>query len=101
LIGALRSLRVRLALTGSLAIYLPVVLVFAVTSINQREVTDIAPDGGTREVAQTSVDPTGWTIATVIALLPITWRSRGGGRAGRCTPSCGFAKRPSGSRPPT
>lgn len=72
MIGALRSLRVRLALTGSLAIYLPVVLVFAVTAVNQREVADIAPDGSTRQVSQTSVDPNGWTTATVIALLPIT-----------------------------
>jgi signal transduction histidine kinase len=68
----MRSLRVRLALTGSLAIYLPVVLLFAVTAINQREVVDIAPDGTARQVSQTSVDPAGWTLLTVIALLPAT-----------------------------
>ncbi|WP_081913863.1 sensor histidine kinase KdpD [Glycomyces sp. NRRL B-16210] len=70
--GALRSLRVRLALTGSLAIYLPVVLVFAVTAINEREVVEVDPSGVERRVAQTGVDPTGWAVLTVIALLPVT-----------------------------
>ncbi|GAA2131245.1 ATP-binding protein [Glycomyces algeriensis] len=72
MIGALRSLRARLALTGALAIYLPVVLVFAVTSIDQHEVTETAPDGTTRLVSATGVDPTGWAWATVLALLPVT-----------------------------
>ncbi|MEU5156800.1 ATP-binding protein [Glycomyces sp. NPDC021274] len=72
MIGALRSLRARLALTGALAIYLPVVLVFAVTSIDRHEVTETAPDGTTRLVSATGVDPTGWAWSTVIALLPVT-----------------------------
>lgn len=72
MIGALRSLRARLALTGALAIYLPVVLVFAVTSIDQHEVTETAPDGTTRLVSATGVAPTGWAWFTVIALLPVT-----------------------------
>lgn len=69
---ALRSLRVRLALTGSLAIYLPVVLVFAVTAINEREVIEIDPSGAERRVTATGVDPTGWAVFTVLALLPVT-----------------------------
>lgn len=72
MIGALRSLRARLALAGALAIYLPVVLVFAVTSIDSHEVTETAPDGTTRLVSATGVDPTGWAWATVPALLPVT-----------------------------
>ncbi|MFG3340331.1 sensor histidine kinase [Glycomyces sp. NPDC048151] len=70
--GVLRSLRARLALTGTLAIYLPVVLVFAVTSIDEHEVTETAPDGTTRLVSATGIDPTGWAWATVVALLPVT-----------------------------
>lgn len=72
MIGALRSLRVRLALTGSLAIYLPVVLVFAVTSVIEHEETQVGADGTARLVASTGVEPTGWAVATVIALLPVT-----------------------------
>lgn len=72
MIGALRSLRARLALTGTLAIYLPVVLVFAVTSIDRHEVTETTPGGATRLVSQSSVDPTGWAWFTVLALLPVT-----------------------------
>jgi signal transduction histidine kinase len=68
----LRSLRARLALTGTLAIYLPVVLVFAVTSIDEHEVTETAPDGTTRLVSASGVNPTGWAWFTVAALLPVT-----------------------------
>lgn len=68
----MRSLRARLALTGALAIYLPVVLVFAVTSIDAQEVTETLPDGTTRLVSDSSVDPTGWAWSTVAALLPVT-----------------------------
>jgi signal transduction histidine kinase len=71
-IGWLRSLRARLALTGALAIYLPVVLVFAVTSIDRNETTETAPDGTTRLVSASDVDPTGWAWFTVAALLPVT-----------------------------
>jgi len=71
-IGALRSLRVRLALTGFLAAYLPVVLLFAVTAIDQHEVVEALPDGTARTVTDTGVVPTGWTVATVITLLPVT-----------------------------
>jgi signal transduction histidine kinase len=70
--GALRSLRVRLALTGFLAIYLPVVLLFAVTAIDEHQVTETGPDGVSRTVTDTGVVPTGWTLLTVAALLPIT-----------------------------
>jgi signal transduction histidine kinase len=71
-IGALRSLRVRLALAGSLAIYLPVVLVFAVTAINDHEEVRVDADGTAHLVASTGLDPTGWALFTVIALLPVT-----------------------------
>ncbi|SDE53821.1 HAMP domain-containing sensor histidine kinase [Glycomyces harbinensis] len=72
MIGALQSLRVRLALTGFLAIYLPVVLVFAVTAIDEQQVVETGSDGVSRTVTDTGVVPTGWTLATVIALLPAT-----------------------------
>ena len=97
--GAMRSLRVRLALTGSLAIYLPVVLLFAVTAINQREVVDIAPDGTAAGLAD-QLDRRRVDAFTVIALPPATAAWRGGGRGGRCARSSGSGRPPSGSRPP-
>ncbi|MEU5870413.1 ATP-binding protein [Glycomyces sp. NPDC047369] len=68
----MNSLRVRLALTGSLAIYLPVVLVFAVTAINQEEYTETGADGVAYTVTRTGVDPTAWAVLTVALLLPVT-----------------------------
>jgi signal transduction histidine kinase len=70
--GLLRSLRVRLALAGSLAIYLPVVLVFAVTALTHSEESRVGPDGTEHVVASTGIEPTGWAVFTVIALLPVT-----------------------------
>ncbi|MCC3761831.1 HAMP domain-containing protein [Glycomyces sp. TRM65418] len=66
------SLRVRLALTGSLAIYLPVLLVFAVTMLNRSEESRVAPDGTEHVVASTGIEPTPWAVFTVLALLPVT-----------------------------
>lgn len=66
----MRSLRARLTLLGTLAIYLPVLLVFAVASISEREVVDIGPDGTGRSVTETSVEPTMWTLIAVVALAP-------------------------------
>lgn len=66
----IRSLRARLTLLGSLAIYLPVLLVFAVSSIAEREVVEIGPDGAGRSVTETSVEPSVWTLIAVMALAP-------------------------------
>jgi signal transduction histidine kinase len=66
------SLRIRLALTGALAIYLPVVLVFAVASVEDHEVIEVDPQGVARTVADTGFDPSGWAVATLVALLPVT-----------------------------
>ncbi|MQM28106.1 HAMP domain-containing sensor histidine kinase [Glycomyces albidus] len=70
--SALRSLRVRLALTGFLASYLPVLLVVAVPAITREEHTEIGTDGVERAVARTDIDPTMWTMVTAAALLPAT-----------------------------
>ncbi|GAA1671464.1 hypothetical protein GCM10009830_16850 [Glycomyces endophyticus] len=69
---ALRSLRVRLALTGSLAIYLPVVLAFGVTAITRESYGEIGADGVERTVSRTGVEPSGWAVLTVVLLLPVT-----------------------------
>lgn len=66
----MRSLRARLALSGALAIYLPVLLVFAVVSISDYESVELDADGPGQAVNQTSIDPSIWTIITVIALAP-------------------------------
>nr|WP_255671977.1 ATP-binding protein [Glycomyces amatae] len=60
-----------MALTGFLAVYLPVVLLFAVTAIDERQVTETGPDGVSRTVTDTGVAPTGWTVLTVVVLLPV------------------------------
>ena len=70
--GLLKSLRVRLALTGFLASYLPVALVVAVTAIDEYQVTETGADGVARTVTDTAVAPTGWTLLTAAALLPVT-----------------------------
>ncbi|WP_100444117.1 sensor histidine kinase [Glycomyces xiaoerkulensis] len=71
MIGALRSLRARLALAGALAIYLPVLLVFAVTTVTEREFTEIGPDGAGWAASETTVAPSAWAVATVVALAPV------------------------------
>ncbi|MEU6857297.1 ATP-binding protein [Glycomyces sp. NPDC046736] len=68
----MRSLRVRLALAGALAIYLPVVLVFAVASIEEHEVIEVDAQGVAHTVTGTSIAPSGWAVATLVALLPVT-----------------------------
>ncbi|RRS01773.1 HAMP domain-containing sensor histidine kinase [Glycomyces terrestris] len=67
-----KSLRVRLALTGFLASYLPVVLVFAVTAINQESYGEVGADGVERTVSRTGIVPSGWAVLTVVLLLPAT-----------------------------
>jgi signal transduction histidine kinase len=64
-----RSLRVRLALLGFAAIYLPAVVLFAVTIATDERVTQT--DGAVQEVrARETTGPSGWAIATLIALAP-------------------------------
>jgi signal transduction histidine kinase len=60
---------VRLALLGFAAIYLPAVVLFAVTIATDERVTQT--DGGVQEVRSSdTTGPSGWAIATLIALAP-------------------------------
>jgi signal transduction histidine kinase len=68
----MKSLRVRLALTGSIAIYLPVVLVFGVTAINYESYGVVGDDGVERTVSRSGIEPSGWAVLTVVLLLPVT-----------------------------
>ena len=70
MIRSMRSLHARMTLMGSLAIYLPVLLVFAVTSVTEREIVEIE-DGQGWAGGETSFVPSGWAVATVIALGPV------------------------------
>ena len=63
-----QSLRWRLALLGTLAIYLPVLLVFGVAVVTEEEVTETQTDG--TEV--TSKDGTAGVRWTVVALGPVS-----------------------------
>lgn len=66
---ALRSLRVRLAIAGFAAIYIPVLVLFVVTNLTE-DVSVSTVDGV--EVATTSTDGTfGWVEIAVIALAPV------------------------------
>lgn len=71
MIRAVRSLRARLTLAGSLAIYLPVLLVFVITSVTERELVELGPDGEGWAVAETGTEPSGWAVLTVVALGPV------------------------------
>ncbi|HLU29550.1 MAG TPA: ATP-binding protein [Glycomyces sp.] len=71
MIRAMRSLRARLTLAGSLAIYLPVLLLFVITSVTERELIELDPDGGGWAVTETRTEPSGWAVATVLALGPV------------------------------
>jgi signal transduction histidine kinase len=68
----MKSLRVRLALAGSIAIYLPVVLVFGVTAINYESYGVVGDDGVERTVSRSGIEPSGWAVLTVVLLLPVT-----------------------------
>jgi signal transduction histidine kinase len=66
---SLRSLRARLAITGFAAIYVPVLVLFAVAHLT--EDVSVSTVGGV-EVATRSTDRTfGWVEAVVIALAPV------------------------------
>jgi signal transduction histidine kinase len=65
-----RSLRVRLAALGFLAIYAPVLLLFGVIMTTDTEVTSTALDAQA-PVTTSSVDPSGLPLGTLIALGPV------------------------------
>ena len=64
-----RSLRVRLALLGFLAIYVPALLLFGVTTVTEDEETRV--ENGTEVTAAASDRDLSWTAWTVIALGPV------------------------------
>ncbi|WP_162181561.1 histidine kinase dimerization/phospho-acceptor domain-containing protein, partial [Glycomyces tenuis] len=67
----MRSLRFRLTFAGSLAIYLPVLLVFVITSVTESEITELDSDGQGWKADRSMVDPSDWTVVTVVALGPV------------------------------
>jgi signal transduction histidine kinase len=66
--SAWRSLRVRLAVLGFLAIYLPVLLLFGVTVATEENETTEIRDGVV--ATETSTDRSAWPTWTVVALAP-------------------------------
>jgi len=66
--GTWRSLRVQLALVGFAAIYLPVLLLFGVTSATEVETTSI--QDGVEVTTETTPQRSPWVPATVLALGP-------------------------------
>lgn len=67
--GAWRSLRVRLALLGFLAIYVPVLLLLGVTVVTEEEVATSVDGATVATNASSSQSP--WVVWTVIVLGPI------------------------------
>ncbi|WP_169732020.1 HAMP domain-containing sensor histidine kinase [Glycomyces arizonensis] len=67
----MRSLRARLTFAGALAIYLPVLLVFVITSVTESEITELDPNGESYAVTDSSMAPSGWAVLTVVALGPV------------------------------
>ncbi|MGI5145559.1 HAMP domain-containing sensor histidine kinase [Plantactinospora sp. CA-294935] len=65
-----RSLRVRLAVLGFLASYVPVLLLFGVTLVTDTETTTQALIGA-EPVEHTTTDRSGWVTWTVLALAPV------------------------------
>jgi signal transduction histidine kinase len=63
-----RSLRVRLAVLGFLVAYLPVLLLFAVTSLTEDEREDTVD--GTVMSDSSSASPSPWVTVTAVALAP-------------------------------
>lgn len=66
--GTWRSLRVRLAVLGFLAIYVPVLLLLGVTVVTERDVSVTTDDVEVTEDASTRRSP--WVVWTVVALGP-------------------------------
>lgn len=66
---AWRSLRVRLAVLGFLAIYLPVLLLFGVTVATEHEATTEVVDG-VEVTSDASEERSAWVTGTVLALAP-------------------------------
>ena len=65
---AWRSLRAQLAVVGFLAIYLPVLLLFGVTSLTEDQI--VQTNDGVEVSSQTSTGRSPWVIWTVIVLAP-------------------------------
>ncbi len=63
------SLRVRMAVLGFLAIYVPALLVFGVTTVTENE--RVEDRNGVETASQTSDHDVSWTAWTVVALAPI------------------------------
>lgn len=68
--GAWRTLRVQLAAVGFVAIYAPVLILFAVTSYTEQEET-LETDDGVEITAETSSDSPPWVLLTAAALAPV------------------------------
>lgn len=67
---AWRSLRVQLAVVGFVAIYLPVLVLFGVTSVTEE--TDVTTVTGGAEVVDAASGSTSpWVVATLVALGPV------------------------------
>jgi signal transduction histidine kinase len=64
-----RSLRVQLALLGWAAIYVPVLLLFGVTSLTEDEIT--VTDDGVETTRDTTPERSPWVPATALALGPV------------------------------
>ncbi len=65
-----RSLRLQVATLGFAAIYLPVLVVLGVGALTQEESVVVGADGS-EVVARAGGGPSGWTLATVVALAPV------------------------------
>ena len=67
---AWRSLRVRLAVLGFLAIYVPVLLLFGVTLVTEHETIEARDGVVTTDTTDTSTRRSSWPAGTVVALGP-------------------------------
>ena len=65
---AWRSLRAQLAIVGFLAIYVPVLLVFGVTSLTEDRI--VQTRNGVEVASDTSTRRSPWVTWTVVALAP-------------------------------
>lgn len=68
--GTWRSLRLRLAVLGFLAIYVPVLLLFVVFLMTEQETTEVTD--GVRIVAETSWRPSAWVGTSVTVAVTET-----------------------------
>jgi signal transduction histidine kinase len=66
---AWQSLRVQLAGSGFLAIYVPLLVLFGVFVVTENETA--TDTGGGEVVSRATAGPSGWAIATLVALAPV------------------------------